>query len=678
VISAAGSNFSRTAVITYLITLGAIFAASFFPEQRLWGLSWYGYFDWYLWLVLAVAVLIVPVVMFGWRQNYDRPDTAPSSGRSLSPLLVFLIIIVAGAAFYFFRCQTHFLGDGYQLLSWLQNGVNHKPWEKGTFLVLNSVYQLLGGTGESAARFALQIVSCSSGLILLLATAVTATRLYHTTVDRMLFILGIATGGYMLLFFGYFESYPLFVMSVGLFGQVGLLVERGRAPRWLPLIPLALAALFHIFAVVLIPAAIFILLHGSSWGNRIASMKRSTLVILSAGIVAVSLAVFFYLYLNSFFFRFTIVPLWPDQHTVEGYWLLSAKHLFDYANQLFLLLPGVLILVSLFFSARTRARVLQPDCLFLLFVLVPSLGLVFLINPGLGMPRDWDLFSFAGIPLTLLFYYLLLDRDGPRNGVRIAVLGITLGLLLLGPRVATQVDPELGVALFDRYAALDRIKNRTGRFILGEYLKKHNREDEARRRELQNNLVFPQEGWNIEGWEYIQRDQMDSAMMKFRQVIRFDPSFYTSLANLGVAYANLEQYDSALYYLEVAAARMPFNPDTYNNLGGVYYSMGDFDKAEKIWKDAIDLTPENFQFLEYLAQLYQQQNRVEDYEAILIEIAWLKEAPLEYVTRAAEVYLKRGQYEPAGRAFQRALSMGFDSAVVRQLQIQYPKLNVLR
>jgi hypothetical protein len=41
------------------------------------------------------------------------------------------------------------------------------------------------------------------------------------------------------------------------------------------------------------------------------------------------------------------------------------------------------------------------------------------------------------------------------------------------------------------------------------------------------------------------------------------------------------------------------------------------------------------------------------------------------------LYLRRGEFEPASRAFLRAVSLGLDSMVVYRLQDQYPDLDVL-
>lgn len=664
-------------LIGFGLTLLLIVLSSRAMELRLWGLNWYGYFDWYVWLALGAAVIVASAVLLGRQQDHEPSVASESSGRSLFPLLAFLIICVAGVAFYFFRCQTYFLGDGYQLLSWLPSGVHHKPWESGTFAVQNWLFELIGGDTRDALP-SLQLVSYFSGLLLLLGGAIAATRLFDGLLRRLLFLMGLASGGYMLLFFGYLESYPLFVCSIGWFCLSGLMVSRGRAPRWLPLMPLVAAAFFHIFAVVLIPAAVFILLWGSSWGNRIAAVRRSTLAMFAIGLVAVGLAVFFYLYQNSLFFRFTIVPLQTDQHTVEGYWLLSWNHLLDYVNQLFVLLPGILVMASLLLSARVRARVMKPDCLFLLLVLASSMGLMFLINPGLGMPRDWDLFSFTGMPLVILFYYLALDRDGPRDGSRIAILGITLGLLLLGPRVATQINPELGIALFDRYAALDRVKNSSGRFILREYLIEQGRVQEAERRRQIDNEELPEGEWVTTGQQLVLDGRVKAGAALLFRAIESDPSHYLAWANLGAAYSIHGLYDSARYYLEVAAARMPFNAGIYSNLADVYAALGEFDLAENMLLDAMELAPDDFLPRGLLLQLYKRQNRFDEYGLLLEQVAERNNAPPEILLEAAKTKLWAFDMTKAGQLLNRALEAGLDSATVCELQGQYPDLKLIR
>ncbi len=84
------------------------------------------------------------------------------------------------------------------------------------------------------------------------------------------------------------------------------------------------------------------------------------------------------------------------------------------------------------------------------------MALVF--NPNLGMARDWDVFSFAGLPLVLLFTLLLIEQK------QLAALGLCamLALLVLLPRAGAQVAPQIAISHFRNYAKLNPLMNRTG------------------------------------------------------------------------------------------------------------------------------------------------------------------------------------------------------------------------
>ncbi|MCK4461803.1 MAG: hypothetical protein KAW46_08350, partial [candidate division Zixibacteria bacterium] len=118
--------------------------------------------------------------------------------------------------FYFLRARTHFLGDGYTLLSSLatDQATAMKIREYGESLLHIWLENLIGGDGQAAALLSYQIISIAAGLLFVIVTALFASKLFERTADRVLFLLGVCTGGYMLLFFGYVENYSLFVLSV--------------------------------------------------------------------------------------------------------------------------------------------------------------------------------------------------------------------------------------------------------------------------------------------------------------------------------------------------------------------------------------------------------------------------------------------------------------------------------
>ncbi|MCX6834871.1 MAG: hypothetical protein NTW07_07020, partial [candidate division Zixibacteria bacterium] len=266
------STMSGAVWIAYAATVGTLLVASLFPAERLWGFNWYGYFGWGARLVMLGVALVVPLALLQWRRiRSDDTETNERRTRERIPILPLTILVgVLAAAFYLLRTRTHFLGDGYQLLVSLQRGINHKPWEAGAFLIQSWVYALLGGSGEAQAQLALQLISGGAGLLLVLVTGFVSVHLFRSTEKRLLYSAGVMTGGYALLFFGYLESYPLFVLAVGSFCQIGLLIALGKASRWFVIPLLALAVSFHIFGVALVPGAIYLLFRNSAVGTRIA------------------------------------------------------------------------------------------------------------------------------------------------------------------------------------------------------------------------------------------------------------------------------------------------------------------------------------------------------------------------------------------------------------------------
>ncbi len=660
----------------YGASIVVFLAASFFPEQRLWGLNWYGYFGWTGRLILLVMALAGGL---GVRYFSARPRSEDSGeARNYYPVIAVVLLLLVGLGFYLGRGRTHFLGDGYQLLSWLQEGIHNKPWEKGTFAIQDLVYATVGKTGQGNALIALQVVSYMAGLLFWGVTALAAGRLFRSTGQRLLYLIGVGTGGYALLFFGYLESYPLFVCAVGIFCQVGLLAARGHISRWWLLPALVPAGLFHIFAVALLPAAIYLIARDTALGRKIASMRMLFRAALVAALVVIGLVLFAYYYSSSYFFRFTIVSLWTDPHTVDGYTMFSASHLLDYLNQLIQLWPALVIGVGLWWLAPIRELVRRIEYRFLLITLAPSLAMVFLFNPGLGMPRDWDLFAFAGVPAVLVFYYVLLDDRQPiPRGRAIAVLGIVLGLLALGPRVAIQIIPEQGIALFDNLANLDRVKNSSGRFLLRQYLIENGEEAEAERRRQVDETVLPEGEWIDVAGRMINRGQFDPGIELLRRALQSDPSHYAGWANLAAAYAQRREYDSALIFFRIADARMPFNKSVTNNLGGLYYTMGDYARAEEAWLAALELAPDDLGVKQRLLMLYDRGERRGEYRALLLELASRQDAPLDILVRAARLNLEDNNVPAAARLLERALAQNLKSDIVCDLQKQYPDLSLV-
>jgi len=661
-------------LVNYVAAVAVFYVASFFPEERLWGFNWYGFFGWYGPLVLLALGLLAPLIVAARdkRPGADKQVGGRTGTYVFGASLVCTLVLIG---FVVFHGRTHFLGDGYQLLAWVEGGKHLKPWEGGAFAVQRWLYAGVGGGGEADAATALRLTSWGSGFLFLTATVIGSFRLFPDNSRRLLTLLGLASGGYALLFFGYYESYPLFVAAVLIFSLTGLLIAVGHLSRAWLLPALALAAVCHIFSVGLLPAAAYLLFRDTSPGRWIARRSLRSKIGLVIALGAVAASALLYAYYHSFFIRFVVVPFINDRFAVEGYTMFSRKHLLDYLNLLVLLLPafplGVLV------AARTdwRTALSRVDIRYLLLLTGTTLLMVFLINPGLGMPRDWDLFCFAGVPLNLVFYYLLLTGSNRRPAFRAAAyLSIALGVLILSPRVISQALPEKGLAVFDAYADLDVIRSYNGRYWARRYFEKLGDQTEALRRSIISARALPHEGWSDDAFDLAAAGRREEAKDMLRRVVDYAPCDYYSWSNLGNLYAQDKQYDSALAAFDIAVALQPFNPYINDHIAQVYYALGEWTNAEVHWKEALEVEPGRYGAVLSLIELYQRQEREQERDSLLLMLQKVDSLPLDILGRLTTSAVDRRAWDEASGWIERSVRMGLDTNVARQFREKHREL----
>ena len=265
----------------------------------------------------------------------------------------------------------------------------------------------------------------------------------------------LITLGVLQLFFGYVENYSFVAAILLAYLWVGLAIIEGRRPLWLAAAVLALANATHPSTIILVPS--LLLLGAIRWKWRTPSGNQT--------IGAVVLQVMLPMLLiggSTFWFMESsghgivtllttdrpgggdarwFVPFTETTTRWEHYTLFSWLHLRDWLNGQMLVAPAVLpTLVVLMLSwwrerrtwidgtetpaemratfAATASFLAVASGFYLLFTLV--------WNPDYGGQRDWDLFSLAAIPTTLLLAVLL-----PRLLRGQALWGAVLPLILL-------------------------------------------------------------------------------------------------------------------------------------------------------------------------------------------------------------------------------------------------------
>jgi len=438
----------------------------------------------------------------------------------------------------------HFLGDGYTVIAYLANeNPLIKTREIGESLAHIWMKNILPGTPKEASLLSFQVISNISGFLYLVSLTLFTRSIFKRFSDRIIFWLGMATSGYILLFFGYAEYYSLFVLSTMIFALTGFLAIKENINKWLVLIPLLLAIFFHIMGVFLIPGAVYIIFSTGKIGKKFTRLKRKTGNILWISVVFVAIAVFYYVYTKSYFFQFAFLSLTGGIVTVEGYTLFSFNHIADFINLLFLLLPGVLLLSAILIMTPLDSIFKKKDYRFLTVLSVSTLTSAFIFDPKLGMPRDWDLFAFAGIPLTFFFYYLILDNKQKLwFYIPVSIMAILLGFLSLVPRVAIPMIPEYAVERIRDYINLDKIKNRNGQAVLTNYFKEigdiENNQIEGKRFDQ----MYPQVKMLRQIRDFLNNRQFDQALDRTRKIVEIDPLYWNSRITLGNCYLHLKMY----------------------------------------------------------------------------------------------------------------------------------------
>ena len=670
------------ALVLYFMMLVVFLLAGLYPSDRVWGVNWWAYFPGYVpWLLVAVGGMAGLLLTYSKGKGRARDELNTGEEVKDRRYLIWSIafVIVSALLFYIFRVRTHFLGDGYGLLTQLEKDIHlikFTGWGESWLHI--QLQELIGGDSTSSAIASFRIFAIAAGTILAAAVLAISRTLFESNRARLLFSACLLTGGYMLLYFGYVEYYSGLVAATMVYCLLGLVVAAGLRPRWWLLPALAAAVFFHVFALTLLPGAVYLLVSGTAAGRRLAVLKWPVKAAIGLVLVIGFGWLFSWFYNDNFFFRLSILTLVEDQFTLEGYTLFSWLHLVDFANLMLLFVPALPLAAVAVFSGEKRSMFKRKDVRFLIITVVCTLGTAFVLDPNYGMPRDWDLFTFAAPPLAVLvFWWVFKSRAFSVDVGRAAALAIVLGLLMLGPRVASQIIGEVSVAHFESYIHRNFQVEKDGRIFLKEYF--HRTGDyvaEVEQRLLWEDLAMDSR-LIMQGDDLFDAGDFGRAMYLYRQALGYNPVSSLAYTNIGTCFQRAGQYDSALYYQRIANAINPYNASILNNLGLAYFYREEYDKSEEAWYEALLRDSTLIWPRVFLTRQYYLLGDSVRYESLLLETAAREDAPAELLRQLGTYYIRREKYDKAVEALQRGLEAGLDSNAVRQLQSEYPNLEVV-
>ncbi len=651
--------------------------ASYFPHWRLWGVNWWAYYP----DVIRYGLLVVGLIGaagFWWQKRLIGREPAAGGSHNLAGFTVLAGItsIIFVVCFVVFRTTTHFLGDGYQLLSRMAEGIpSVKIWDRGASLIHEGLFAAFLGEASERALLVFRLTSITAGVGWLLGSVILTRRLFDDNSTRYLFFLGLATGGYMLLFFGYVENYALLVTMTMLYTLTGLVVTRSGASSWW-LLPLLAGAIFlHLLAIVLLPSFLYLVLRRTVLGRAVAHLSLKSRILTVALIAVAAMGLYYYLYTTHLFFTFALLPLVPNQFTVEGDWLFSLKHFIDLGNLVMLLLPGLPVLAVSLLVLPSEGRQRRTEYRFLGIAALSALMGVAVLNPGIGMPRNWDLFSIVGVPLTILAYFTVLDQRHRLAFVRpAAAMAILLGILSLAPRVATQTMPQYAIAHFRNYLQLDRIRNKNAWQLLTDYYQQIGDRVAAARVTSDKLALFPEIALNDRARELFSRGQHVQAMALADQALQHNPLLYDGYYNLGSCCLRLGMTDSALVLFQIANGLNPYHAPTLAMMGTVYSMKSEYHTAEKYFRQSFQCDNTDKNALIGLVWVYE---RLQDYDRslqFLTRLYRFRQVPQQIFREAGDSYVTAGAFQQAARAYIYAVERGLDPAYVNSMRAKYPQL----
>jgi hypothetical protein len=420
--------------------------------------------------------------MLGWWQRSRALQfEAPQDGGRLAGVYYGLAFLLLAAFFAFPIVHTRW-GDAYMLangLAWPDPALRlTHSWQAPLDVQLHSrLWHWLGpARGWEDAVPVYRLLSPVAGALFLgVVLALTADR----RLAPAWVTFGLLTSlGLLQLFFGYVENYSFAAAGVLAYLWLGIGVLRGRRSLWLAASVLALTNATHPSTIVLAPSLLY--LGWAEWARASGDRSRNALrkVGLSIALPMFAVAGLTLLLMEAgghgIHALLTtdrpgggdarwFVPLMETQTRWEQYTMFSWPHLRDFLNEQMLVAPVVLpalVIIGVYglvvkgrglsivdgqlsitdaeaqagagatiadgggrLERRTRGEIDR----FLVVATVFYLLFTWVWNPDYGGQRDWDLFSLAALPMTLLLIVKL-----PRAlGWRAALIGGAAPLILV-------------------------------------------------------------------------------------------------------------------------------------------------------------------------------------------------------------------------------------------------------
>ncbi len=613
----------------FIILIHAV--ASFFPNQRLWGINQLAYVSFIpRWIIIILAFLIlVPKV------NRIFSDLlagffnlAEKNLKKINRYYIYIFFSLASMIpFWFFKAKTQLLGDGYIRGKDIMAGAMFSITEPLDFYLHALIYKFLKSDGFQIYA----LLSCLAGAFFVFLALSLSYSLGKENKEKVLAFVILISMGTVQLFFGYVESYTLVYVGIMAYFLFSLWFLEGKCGLILPTIALFFSISLHPSALYLLPSLIYLCVGRSKMEEKTFSFKSIfsitvILLLVGAGLFTLSLQSPKGISPTAYF-----ISLFGS--TKDPYSLFSFAHLVDMINEQLLISPiGMVLWLLIAFFGLGRINFKDKIVVFFIIVTFCSFMFALIIDPKLGYARDWDLFSSTGLGYTLLGIYLGFDyfRHTKLKKLNYIALALaTTAFFSTIPWIYVNAKEDKAVERFKALLDVDVETSGYGHEVLAYYYRDQgliNKEAEEWRKAL--SVVENKRYLMNLGGSYVKLGRYEEAIAMYKKAIQLNPNSADSYYNLGVALAYTGKHEEAKKQYQMPINKDPHFLDAYTNLGVLLIEMGDYQEALEVLKPAIGMNPDYFPAYYNMAVAYSRMGKPED--IIQLFRAYLQRNPEDY------------------------------------------------
>jgi tetratricopeptide (TPR) repeat protein len=535
-------------VISYLAVLitGLIWVtAALFPQDRLWGVSHLAYLTTkYFVLDIALIILFISILVGNIQmRRIQRIYKSIASWWKQQPQILRFILtaVCALLLFWEFRDRTKLLGDGILRIGdlaglGLDKLFSTSAAEPLDYLIHYTIYKYICLPLGLDATFCYEIISYLAGLIYLWAAWSISQQLKGRNVSfQFIFIYLLGWGGIQ-MFFGYAEEYGLAASVLLLFINYAIrYIYKGKGIISVAII-FIIGFFLHNLLLILFPSIAFLLFREYK-----VNKKRALAILISTILpIAIWLAV-------SYSKKESGAFLLPGSGTETGYLLWSGAHLLDMLNEIFLIIPAFLIMITLQTNFRKFDDNSNRLSLAIGLASLSALAVLIVVDPQLGMARDWDLFALPLLALNIALF-LRVNWSDVSPLLKSVIAFVMIGFTFL--MVQINADQNLAIKRYENILPLDYARGRYGYDRLGFYFVSHGQLSDAEIAYQESIRIKPHPR-TLLNLAYVEADlgKKDEAIINLKKLLELKPVQPIALYDLGSMYCDIGQYQNALEYL---------------------------------------------------------------------------------------------------------------------------------